>query len=173
MCIYLLALCVAGTYLNVTGNECLDCPVGTYQNEAGSTNCTACPFGKTTFGDGANDSALCQGESKTWLIIIGLKSKEQTVLLCFTVGSPSQHAPHKQCLITTKLTKHCLNVHYLLINWLAVKATNCAQETWPIFFFFHFDSVWNMFSTNEFFCVTKMTKIDLKADLFGRFFLVW
>ena len=46
-----------GTYQS--GNECLSCPIGTYQENSGSTTCSSCPAETSTTSTGATNPGLC------------------------------------------------------------------------------------------------------------------
>ena len=44
-------------------NNCEQCPIGSYSNNADSTGCTDCPTGTTTSGPGATSDAGCGKEN--------------------------------------------------------------------------------------------------------------
>lgn len=48
-----LPVCVPGTYLNGTLNECIQCKKRTYQSESQQTSCIPCPPNTSTKGPGA------------------------------------------------------------------------------------------------------------------------
>ena len=53
-------VCVEGTYQSE--DNCISCPIGTYQNSVGSTTCETCPLGTSTLGAGATLPEQCIGE---------------------------------------------------------------------------------------------------------------
>ncbi|KAK7492865.1 hypothetical protein BaRGS_00015812, partial [Batillaria attramentaria] len=57
--------CPPGRYINVTTKSCTPCPVNTYQETARQYNCTQCPEGTVTEGDGSTRSSDCQGVETT------------------------------------------------------------------------------------------------------------
>lgn len=59
----LLVECSMGTFYNNISQNCEFCPVGTYRNSTGSTECTKCDSGKTTLGVGYTSSISCVGKS--------------------------------------------------------------------------------------------------------------
>ena len=50
-------VCVEGTYQS--GDQCVSCPAGTYQDQTGTSTCSSCPEGTSTTGTGATASSLC------------------------------------------------------------------------------------------------------------------
>ena len=51
--------CTAGTYYDPTTQSCIDCAIGTYQNNTQQTSCVSCPTGQTTARTAAIDVADC------------------------------------------------------------------------------------------------------------------
>jgi len=51
--------CTAGSYLNAGPNICVDCSMGTYQDEWWQTECKDCPSQKTTEGTGSDSETDC------------------------------------------------------------------------------------------------------------------
>ena len=61
-CIYIFYLfvglfCLAGTV--VAGDQCQDCPKGTYSDANNGTSCTDCPTGSTTENNGTVNQWEC------------------------------------------------------------------------------------------------------------------
>lgn len=52
-----------GTFYNSFSQNCEFCPVGTYANFTGLTECTSCEQGKITLGVGYTASGNCVGMS--------------------------------------------------------------------------------------------------------------
>lgn len=57
-CLPLLAECPEGSYFR--DEHCAPCPVGFYQERAGSLACTPCPVGRTTTSAGAFSQTHCK-----------------------------------------------------------------------------------------------------------------
>lgn len=59
--------CAVGTFYNKDTKTCLPCPQGSYQSEAGQSQCIECPMiaGRpgVTVGTGARSAADCKGTS--------------------------------------------------------------------------------------------------------------
>ncbi|XP_046864098.1 signal peptide, CUB and EGF-like domain-containing protein 2 isoform X2 [Xenia sp. Carnegie-2017] len=51
--------CARGNYFKVSSNRCVECPRGTYQNQASETFCYRCPGNKTTIAPGAKSRTKC------------------------------------------------------------------------------------------------------------------
>lgn len=57
--------CPLGTYHNVTKDECVPCPVDSYQDQEGQLSCKTCPAGSSTWGvKGARWIDYCTGKGK-------------------------------------------------------------------------------------------------------------
>lgn len=52
--------CQAGTYSTGVSGECMNCPVGTYQNETGKSGCMDCPTNSQGAGEGMSTCTPCR-----------------------------------------------------------------------------------------------------------------
>ena len=57
-----LARCPSGMFFNSTSQNCLRCPIGTYQDEQGQIFCESCPNDQSTEKEGTRESDGCLGK---------------------------------------------------------------------------------------------------------------
>ena len=50
-----------GGYTEQQLPQCVDCPVGTYSSDKGTTQCSTCPQHHTTMASGSKDLDDCKG----------------------------------------------------------------------------------------------------------------
>ncbi|XP_052778282.1 proprotein convertase subtilisin/kexin type 5-like [Mya arenaria] len=63
--------CPKGSFLDLSSNQCRECPVATYQDQQGQTTCKPCPKGKITPHPGADSITDCQACSPGYYYIPG------------------------------------------------------------------------------------------------------
>lgn len=62
--------CPPGTYYDSTSELCVNCDVGTYQDQPMMTSCVACGMGLTTRSDGSSSASDCICTLPTVMIYI-------------------------------------------------------------------------------------------------------
>ena len=58
-----LGACLAGRYLDDELNECILCPIATYQNEVAQADCIPCEDGLVTEEEGSISEDMCKGKT--------------------------------------------------------------------------------------------------------------
>ena len=60
--LFFIVLCSSGTFYDPAVQECVDCPVGYYQEQEGQTQCEKCPEGTSTEHGRTKNVTLCKGK---------------------------------------------------------------------------------------------------------------
>lgn len=72
--------CAVGTFYNKDTKTCLPCPQGSYQSEAGQSQCIECPMiaGRpgVTVGTGARSAADCKGKFSSILLKLNYETND-------------------------------------------------------------------------------------------------
>ena len=71
--------CPAGKYEN--NGICIECGIGSYQDQTGMTSCIPCPPGKTTVYTGSYHSKYCYVDHNGKYVKIGLSFSKQANVL--------------------------------------------------------------------------------------------
>ena len=61
-CVLVSVGCVPGEYVDSGTKQCTPCPLATYQDQGGQTECIPCSDGESTDGVGADSPDDCQGK---------------------------------------------------------------------------------------------------------------
>ena len=56
--------CGPGTYVNEAGDDCIDCPLGEYQDQRRASKCKPCGSNLNTSSTGAKSVSECQGKNR-------------------------------------------------------------------------------------------------------------
>ena len=59
---FILVVCSAGKFKNMTSNQCEECPPGMYQPEPGQTKCLSCPEGSMIVGNDKRNYTSCKSK---------------------------------------------------------------------------------------------------------------
>ena len=73
-CVRVSVPCPYGRAYDATLDRCVICPVGQYQDEAGSTSCKVCPLFTTTYGEGATSMDECVGKCHLQVLLCMITS---------------------------------------------------------------------------------------------------